>query len=95
MANEWIIDVIADLRTYATHNGLAALARQLDDATLIAAMEIASRDGGTPNVDKWEIGDLGLVSGANCRMPERLKIYRQEQKNYANSTVYGTLSIIG
>ena len=42
MANDWIIDVLADLRTYAGANGLTALAEQLDDATLVAAAEIAS-----------------------------------------------------
>ncbi len=61
MANDWIIDVIADLRTYANHNGLPALARQLDDATLVAATEIASRDGGTPDATRWELGDTGKL----------------------------------
>ena len=61
MANDWIIDVIADLRTYANHNGLPALARQLDDATLIAATEIASRDGGNTDVARWELGHTGQV----------------------------------
>ena len=43
MANDWIIDVLADLRTYAGTNGLNALAERLDEATLVAAAEIASR----------------------------------------------------
>ena len=61
MNNDWIIDVIADLRTYANHNGLPALARQLDDATLVAATEIASRDGGQTDVARWELGNTGQV----------------------------------
>ncbi len=48
MAHNWIFDVLADLKTYAKKNGLSALAEQLDDATLIAATEIASIEGGRP-----------------------------------------------
>ena len=43
MQNDWILDVLADLKSFATANGMTALAEQLDDATLIAAAEIASR----------------------------------------------------
>jgi hypothetical protein len=45
MTNDWIIDVLADLTTYAEKNGLSALSRQLDDTKLIAATELASLDG--------------------------------------------------
>ena len=48
MAHDWILDVIADLKAYATKNGLPALAAELDEATLIAATEIASIDGKGP-----------------------------------------------
>ncbi len=41
--NDWILDVLADLKSFATANGLGALAEQLDDTTLIAAAEISSR----------------------------------------------------
>ena len=61
MANDWIIDVLADLRTYATTNGLSALACQLDDATLIAATEIASKDDRAPETVKWEVGKTGRI----------------------------------
>lgn len=40
--NDWILDVLVDLKTFALANGLGALAEQLDDTTLIAAAEIAS-----------------------------------------------------
>ena len=49
MAHNWIFDVLADLKTYAKKNGLSALAEQLDDATLIAATEIASIEGRQPD----------------------------------------------
>lgn len=48
MAHDWILDVLADLKTYASKNGLSALADELDEATLIAATEIASADGKAP-----------------------------------------------
>lgn len=42
MQNDWILDVLTDLRAFASANGLGALAEQLDDTTLVAATEIAS-----------------------------------------------------
>jgi len=41
MQSTWIVDVLADLRTYARTNALPALAAQLDDALLVAAIETA------------------------------------------------------
>ena len=61
MANDWIIDVLADLRTYAASNGLTALAGQLDDATLIAATEIASAKDKAPEMANWEVGNTGRI----------------------------------
>ncbi len=46
MQNEWILEVLADLREFASHNGLPALADYLDDTRLVAAEEIASQAGG-------------------------------------------------
>lgn len=44
--NDWILDVLVDLKSFAAANGLGVLAEQLDDTMLIAAAEIASgRDG--------------------------------------------------
>ncbi|MGG7564654.1 hypothetical protein ACQ5SO_00640 [Rhodovulum sp. DZ06] len=40
MANDWIIDVLADLRQYALRNNYIALAEQLDDAIVVAAGEL-------------------------------------------------------
>ena len=42
MQNEWILDVLADLRTFARQNGLGVLAEQIDDTRLVAAAELAS-----------------------------------------------------
>lgn len=46
MQSEWILDVLADLRTFAMSNGLPALAEQLDDSAIIAMAEIASQQEG-------------------------------------------------
>ena len=42
MKYDWILDVLADLRTFAQANGLDGLADQLDDTRLVAATEIVS-----------------------------------------------------
>lgn len=40
MGHEWIIDVLADLRSFAAANNLPVLASQLDETALIASAEI-------------------------------------------------------
>ncbi len=42
MKNDWIVDVLADLRAYALEHDMPALSEQLDDARVIAATEIAA-----------------------------------------------------
>ncbi len=66
MQNEWILDVLTDLRTFARSNGLGALARQLDETRQVAASELASTGEGSaghessPNLAAGRnIGDLG------------------------------------
>lgn len=44
MANDWILDVLADLKTFAARNDLGALAAQLDRTVTVAASEIASHE---------------------------------------------------
>lgn len=41
--NDWILDVLADLRAFALSNGLPAISEQLDDTLLIAAGELRSQ----------------------------------------------------
>jgi hypothetical protein len=50
MRNDWILDVLTDLKAFAQANGLSALAEQLEDTALVAAAEIASKGEG-PTVD--------------------------------------------
>ena len=40
MQYQWILDVLQDLRSFATRNGLNGLAEQLGDTALVAAAEI-------------------------------------------------------
>lgn len=64
MQCDWILDVLADLKSFAVANDLSALAEQLEDTTLVAAAEIASRAGqvhvngelGKPGSDSSAIG---------------------------------------
>lgn len=42
MQHEWILDVIADMRTFARQNDLKDLASHMDTAWLLASAEIAS-----------------------------------------------------
>lgn len=40
MSNEWMIDVLTDLRKFAFQNGLMELAEQLDDTIHVAVSEV-------------------------------------------------------
>ncbi len=42
MQSDWILDVLADLKTFALSIELPALAEQLDDTAIVALAEIAS-----------------------------------------------------
>ncbi len=48
MQHDWLIDVMADLRTFADAKGLRASAAALDDALLVTLAELTSRDGADP-----------------------------------------------
>ena len=42
MRSDWILDVLADLKTFARANELVALAEQLDDTSIVAMAEISA-----------------------------------------------------
>lgn len=46
MANDWLIDVLADLKAFAQKNEFAALAAQLDRTVTVATSELAERERG-------------------------------------------------
>eukprot|EP00326_Haptolina_ericina_P031530 CAMPEP_0181247610 /NCGR_PEP_ID=MMETSP1096-20121128/44707_1 /TAXON_ID=156174 ORGANISM="Chrysochromulina ericina, Strain CCMP281" /NCGR_SAMPLE_ID=MMETSP1096 /ASSEMBLY_ACC=CAM_ASM_000453 /LENGTH=39 /DNA_ID= /DNA_START= /DNA_END= /DNA_ORIENTATION= len=39
MRSDWILDVLTDLKTFATANDLPVLAEQLDDTAIVALAE--------------------------------------------------------
>jgi len=64
MQDDWILDVLADLRAFAAANQLPRLAEQLDDAALIALAEMsAKREGIGQTHEKTAASgtDLGRV----------------------------------
>ncbi|MFY0623656.1 MAG: hypothetical protein JXQ89_18395 [Pelagimonas sp.] len=42
MGQNWILDVLVDLKTFARSNDMPTLAATLDDATFVAQVELAS-----------------------------------------------------
>lgn len=40
MQQDWVLDVLADLRAFARSNSLSTLAEQLDDTIMVAAADI-------------------------------------------------------
>ena len=44
MRNEWILDVLTDLRAFAEMNGLPRLAQEFDATLRRAALELASQN---------------------------------------------------
>lgn len=66
MQSDWILDVLADLRTFALSRDLPLLAEHLDDTALIALAEIATlqerNSGGAHGYNtkaRGHIGDAG------------------------------------
>ncbi len=49
MRNDWILDVLADLKAFAQNNELTLLAEQLETTRRTALAEIASSNEGAPH----------------------------------------------
>lgn len=69
MQNEWILDVLTDLRTFAHHNGLGALAEHLDDTRLIAAAELALHDRDSSLHERASAVTFGQATGGARTRP--------------------------
>jgi hypothetical protein len=63
MGQKWIIDVLADLRSFAEANDLPLLASQLDNTALVARAEIASLTGKAPYAVTGDGTDAGIILG--------------------------------
>ncbi len=61
MTNYWIIEVLADLKSFATENGMSKLAGQLEDTALVATAEISSQERGAQELANWELGSTGSI----------------------------------
>ena len=72
MKNEWMLDVLADLKTFSLENGLAVTGKQIDLVMAAAADEITSMQGTAPNTMGQGIGNVRRfhrepTSGPNAR----------------------------
>jgi len=59
MRNDWILDVLGDLRTFAEENDLLNTASQLADASVIFLAE-ASQDAMSEHVNNVRLGEDGI-----------------------------------
>ncbi len=60
MTNDWMIDVLTDLRKFATKQAMPELAEHLDDAILVAATELRAIEAGQNILgpDEYQSRDL-------------------------------------
>jgi predicted transcriptional regulator len=58
MKNEWMLDVLADLKTFSLENGLAVTGKQIDLVMAVAAEEITSMQGIAPDTLGQGIGNV-------------------------------------
>ena len=61
MANDWILDVLADLKTFASKNELPNLADGLDELALVATAELATASRSGPQVMERDTHHAGRV----------------------------------
>ena len=61
MANDWILDVLADLRDFAGKNGLGLTERHLNQALVAVADDLASMQG-IAHGTAQSIGHVGELS---------------------------------
>ena len=62
MSQDWMIDVLQDLRRFSGENGLPGLAEHLDDAIFIAVAEITAKARDSAMMDPYAQPDSS-VSG--------------------------------
>lgn len=63
MQNQWILDVLADLRAFAQLNGLERLAEQLDDTSLVATAELMSQAETSAAHERGTTASVRVVPG--------------------------------
>ena len=70
MTNEWMLDVLADLKTFSKENGLAVTGKQIDLVMAVAAAEIASMQGIAPAKARRGIGNADRFLGKVATGPD-------------------------
>ncbi len=66
MRNEWILDVLADLQTFASDNGLNVLAETLHDTRCVAVTELTLTEEGKSGREHGPARAAG-ASAVGCR----------------------------
>ena len=61
MTNEWMLDVLADLKTFSNENGLKITREQLDRLITVAAAEIHTMQGIAHGIAKGTTNSKGHV----------------------------------
>lgn len=61
MRNEWMLDVLADLRAFSKENGLTATGKQINLVMAVAAAEIASLQGIASETAQQGLRDAGRL----------------------------------
>ena len=71
MRSDWILDVLADLKTFEKANDLPVLAEQLDDTAIVALTEISAlhekvqgNSDGDDHICGTDIGGVGTSGHA-------------------------------
>ena len=70
MGNDWILDVLADLRRFAQLNDLPLLAVQLDETAIVANAELYILQEGAPVTVRGDAAETALIfyqAGASRR----------------------------
>lgn len=58
MRQDWMIDFLADLRSFVKQNGMKTLSKQLNDTILVAAAELSQgAHGGNVTATGYSVGD--------------------------------------
>lgn len=61
MVHDWILDVLTDLRNFASKNGLGQTEEQIDQALVVVAKELNARQGIAQGTAQF--GHVGKFSG--------------------------------
>lgn len=60
MAQDWMIDILTDIRQYAQKNAMLDLAEHLDDAIIVAASEIRAASVSTDTTERYDHTDRNI-----------------------------------